>query len=67
MPEITWIYNRQTIIQPSTNVQPTVTPDGNISLHIVKVGPENIGEYTMRASNSEGSVEETAKLNIKCK
>ena len=66
MPEITWIQNRQNIIQLSTNFRPTVTSDGKATLYIDKVRPEDAGEYTIRASNSEGSVEQTARLSVQC-
>ncbi|EUB61841.1 Muscle M-line assembly protein unc-89 [Echinococcus granulosus] len=64
MPEVTWIYNGQTAIQPSANFHPIVTPDGKASLRIDHVRPENAGEYKIRVTNQEGSVEKSARLDI---
>ncbi|KAL5965329.1 Muscle M-line assembly protein unc-89, partial [Taenia solium] len=64
MPKVTWIYNEQTVIQPSANFHPTVTPDGKASLRVDRIRPEDAGEYKIRITNPEGSAEKSARLDV---
>ncbi|VDM30429.1 unnamed protein product, partial [Hydatigera taeniaeformis] len=63
-PEVIWIYDGQTAIQPGANFHTIVTPDGKASLRIDQVRPEDTGEYKIRVTNPEGSVEKSARLDV---
>lgn len=67
VPEATWIYNGQTVIQPTANFHTIITPDGKASLRIDQVRPENAGEYKIRITNPKGLAEKSVRLDVICK
>ncbi len=64
VPEVAWIFNRETLIKPSTYFQPHLTPDGRATLSIAKAFPEDVGEYTIQARSPAGVAEKTARLDV---
>lgn len=63
-PEVTWVFNHETEIKPSTYFQPQLTPDGRATLRIEKVFPEDAGEYSVRVVNPVGVAEKSALLDV---
>ncbi|PSN37212.1 hypothetical protein C0J52_12781, partial [Blattella germanica] len=63
-PEIKWYVNNEEI-HPSEKIQAKQDEDGNVSLTILEVLPENKGVYTIKAQNSCGEAKCFANLIVK--
>ena len=64
VPEITWYYDGQPI---KTDEIYKVIPgevEGESTLKIPEIFPEDAGEYTVKATNEAGEVESTAVVNV---
>ncbi|XP_014247595.1 myosin light chain kinase, smooth muscle-like isoform X3 [Cimex lectularius] len=62
-PSVTWKNNNDTLLSTSGNV--TILSDGHYhSIEIEKVKPEDCGEYSCIAENSQGYVSTSCCLNI---
>ena len=63
-PQLQWLKNGEELIPDGKHIKAVDLPDGTQALIIDKVTPEDAGEYTVIASNTEGTSSCTGTISV---
>ncbi|XP_043582472.1 obscurin isoform X6 [Bombus pyrosoma] len=63
-PQLQWLKNGEELIPDGKHIKAVDLPDGTQALVIDKVTPEDAGEYTVIASNTEGTSSCTGTISV---